>query len=566
MNELGKLACTAAVLLWLAGCGGGGGGSVGGSSSTGGSSSDSSDVFSRMESGTTTSASTGAVSGTVTDAGGQALAEATVTCTSGGDSRAARQASFSTVTDESGQYAIGNMSPGSYTLIASHEGVGDINLTVNVQAGQVQQNQPMQCRPGDGQNQGQGDFQGGPITDPGVILGRVEDLDGQPIARARLSISDRLHAATGDKGVFAFPPLEEGEYLVVCRAEGYEPAQQTANVVAGEATRLIFQLVAGSGEEPVERASVVGGTVIDRATQEPLAGVKVSLEQGRAEVETGDDGAFLFTDVRPGGLLLSAAKEGYVPYREALRVPAASEVRVTIVLVAKPTDDEVGALALTILDAETQEAILGAVVTVDGRGPFKTDDAGLIEIGRVPAGDHNLTVAARGYQRVHDVLTVAAGETTEHTYELTPEAEQALPDAGPNGGQQIIGPGGSFNGQQGGAPAGQQGTRPGGQQPGGQQPGGQQPGGQQPGGQQQGGQQPGGQQQGNRPGGQQPGGQQPGGQQPGGQQPGGQQPGGQQPGGQQQGNRPGGQQPGGQQPGGQQPGGQQPGGNQTINF
>ncbi len=426
MSEHRKVVAVALMALWLAGCGGGG------STTTAGGGSSTAADFSRMVAGTTTTATTGAVTGTVSDASGNPVSGATVTVTS-----AARQGngdSFSAQCDGTGQFAIGNMTPGVYDLAALHEAVGEAAIQVQVQAGQIQGGLRPQCRPqGDRPGGGQFNGQGGPLVDAGVIVGLVQDTAGNPIARARLSINNRRHAGTGELGAFAFGPLPAGTYTVGCRAEGFVGAEQTAEVVAGQATELLFLLGAGDDGTVNVAAATLNGTIFDAATQAPIAGAAVVLSNGRATTTTAADGTFSFSAVRPGGYGFGVRADGYRPVGFPIRLVPGAVLTLRVPLVT-PAGGEtaVGTLVVNVVDAASGLGIGGAQLSIDDRPPFHSDREGRCELRNVPVGEHNLAAWGRGHARGLATATIAAGATTELTIEL--EAAQN------NGGHEQIGP------------------------------------------------------------------------------------------------------------------------------
>lgn len=425
MRQHRRIAAAAAVMFWLAGCGGGGAGT-----STGGGSSTSAD-FSRMVTGPTTTSTTGAVTGTVTDDSGNPVAGATVTVTAGG--RQGNGDSFSTQCDGRGRFAIGNMTPGVYDLAALHEAVGEGDVQVQVQAGQINQGARPQCRPqGDRPGGGQFHGQGGPLVDAGVIVGLVQDTAGNRIARARLSINNRLHAGTGELGAFAFGPLPAGTYTIGCRAEGFVGTEQTAEVAAGQATELLFILEAGDdGTVDVELASL-SGTVFDADTEAPIAGAEVVLNDGRATTTTAEDGTFSFTDLRPGGYLFGVRADGYRSVAFPVRLVPGAELTLRVPMVVPPVVEGTGTLVVNVVDSTSGEGIGGAQLSIDDRRPFHADRTGRIQLLNVPVGDHNLAAWARGHARGLATATVNEGETTELTIEL--DAAQN------NGGDETVGP------------------------------------------------------------------------------------------------------------------------------
>ena len=444
MRKYGICLLTAVATL-LAGCGGGSG--------TASTSSSSSSVFSRMTNSSATSASTGALSGTVTDSSGQVVAGASVTLTVGATSRQSASAGFTVTTDASGRWSIGNVAAGQYTVTASYEGTAEITSTVTVQAGQVADLGHLQCHAQNGGTTGQAHFGASPVADAGPIVGSVTDSSGTAIAGARVSINGAWFAMTGALGKFALGPLPAGNFLVDCGAPGYASAQQSATVQAGEATTLNFTLAAGTGTTTAATATV-SGTVVDQSTGTALAGVALTLGSGRATTTSDSTGAFSFTDVTPGGAVLDATLSGYAPFEVGLFVPPGGTVTVAIKMVVASTSTATGSLALAVTDASTGNAIKGAVVKLNRNGPFYTDDSGNLSITGIPAGQYNITIGARGYVKVYDVLTVTDGGTTTLGYALQAQTQalnaggdiEAGPHMGDSGQGHQNGSGGNTSG------------------------------------------------------------------------------------------------------------------------
>ncbi|MBI2301666.1 MAG: carboxypeptidase regulatory-like domain-containing protein [Armatimonadetes bacterium] len=422
-----RLATCLAALAFLTAYGCGGGGTATGGSGVPAAS------FGRMTNDTTTTGSTGAISGTATSSTGQPVPGASVTVSAAG--AAGRQAgtgrpSFTTQANVNGGFSIGNMPPGHYALELDFEGVGEDNSEVEVHAGQVAHLGEHHMRPRPGEGEGGGIFNGGPGIDVGVIVGTVKEESNNPIADARLSIDEVAHAISGPLGSYAFRPLRPDTYTVRCRAVGFDDAELEATVQAGLPTQLDFVLKLGTSSIPTVDPATVTGTVTDADTSEPLAGVSVHLEDGRAETTTDDLGQFSFTHVRPGMHVLKVEADGYRPYVQPLMCPPGSTIDVPVQLHAKPADEtRKGTLHVVVTDAADGSPLHAAVVIGDHR-PFYTDDNGEVTVENVPVGDHNLVVMARRYEAVRQVVTIVADPTTDVGVQLTAHVGAEPPEHG----------------------------------------------------------------------------------------------------------------------------------------
>jgi hypothetical protein len=117
------------------------------------------------------------------------------------------------------------------------------------------------------------------------------------------------------EGVVRVAQLAPGDYRVVIRCDGFVPIETNVEVVDGEEVRHRFVLACAVG---------LRGAVVD-ATGAPLAGAKVTIEQGGIEQTcmTSVDGGFGSRSMDVGRAYVRADLEGYV-------ATAAQEVQVAI--------------------------------------------------------------------------------------------------------------------------------------------------------------------------------------------------------------------------------------------
>lgn len=77
-----------------------------------------------------------------------------------------------------------------------------------------------------------------------------------------------------------------------------------------------------------------------------------------------------------------------------------------------PPGAQFGSLQGTVIDAATNQPIAGAIVTVDTVLVTTTDTAGHFMFERVPTGDFDYTVAAKGYTTVSASGSANPGKAT----------------------------------------------------------------------------------------------------------------------------------------------------------
>ncbi|MDF9745116.1 carboxypeptidase regulatory-like domain-containing protein [Natrinema salsiterrestre] len=251
--------------------------------------------------------SQGTVEGTVTDADGEPIADATVTV---GD----RQ----TTTDENGTYSL-ELEPGEYTLAVSADGYEDASETVTVEAAATTTaDVTLDAEPSDG-----------------TLDGTVTDADGEPIADATVSVGDQ-QTTTDENGSYSLE-LEAGEYTLTVSAEGYEDASEDVAIEADETTTVDVTLTETAPEPDAdvivdadvdEENVAVGETVtvdtdIESATDEEIEVGQYTL------VMRYDSDALEFTGIdRPGWQVVDIESAGILVVDRAWVPPGQTDTPV----------------------------------------------------------------------------------------------------------------------------------------------------------------------------------------------------------------------------------------------
>lgn len=169
----------------------------------------------------TISSTRGAIQGVVLDSSNVPAPGATVTV-----NNARRSASpyFSVTAGPAGEYSIGNMEPGTYTLTASLPGVGEVApQEVTVQAAGVTTVPPVRL---DGSQ---------PLM--GRVVGKVTAEGGQAVEGAVVQVAHGTHvghAMTTATGDFTIGGLSAGTYEASVTKAGFQLASQQVTVAAGQ--------------------------------------------------------------------------------------------------------------------------------------------------------------------------------------------------------------------------------------------------------------------------------------------------------------------------------------------
>ena len=309
-------------------------------------------------------------------------------------------------------------------------------------------------------------------TDTGVIEGNVSDVQtGAPIAGAWVFFgpvpasgalpewtlnadSDVPHVRTDEQGNYRIGSLRPGTYHLTVRAEGYSPAHDTVEVLAGQIVHLDFALIPYIPPRP----GAIAGQVVDAETDAPIAGATIyygPLISPEANVEwwhgedgllvqnvtTDEQGRYLIENLPPGMVYLMASAQGYEPARRSVEVQSdlttVADFRLEKIVIPPP-----GAIEGVVRDAVTSAPLVAATVYyyhqpppgtdppqlnpyIDSTRPtvlneVQTNENGVYRIPDLVPGAYVLTAAKEGYQSRSQGVEVPSGHAIEVNFALRP--------------------------------------------------------------------------------------------------------------------------------------------------
>jgi Carboxypeptidase regulatory-like domain/Prenyltransferase and squalene oxidase repeat len=333
---------------------------------------------------------TGIIKGTLTaEATGLPLAGVSVTVAG------AFQGSVLTGTD--GAFVIGNVTPGSVTITASMNGYQQVVTTGTVVTGQVLFFNPQLKIP---------------IAVPvaGSVTGRVLDAaTSQPLMRVIVALKSdpRITTTTDATGAFTLSAIPQGSQQLSFTQSGYAPSTAAVTVIAGSSVNLVAVTLSLT---PV--LSSVKGVLVDGATDQPLAGVVVTMTGVfSGTTVTGADGGFAVAGVAPGALSVTGAKIGYYPASMAGVVPAGGTLYLNARLTVIPPPPTTGTMTGKVVDAVSKLPLAGASVTLHGNNSIKatTDTSGSFTLAGIPSGNQQLEVSLAGYASATATVEMVAG-------------------------------------------------------------------------------------------------------------------------------------------------------------
>lgn len=268
----------------------------------------------------------------------------------------------------------------------------------------------------------------GPIG--ATVTGTVTDInDGEPIEDAKVTIS--YHGIvrsdlTDGNGKYTFMNVPECFCLknIKVTKDGYR--SESEDVGVSGVTVVDFELLYME-KEPY--FGTIEGTVTDVNDGQPLDGAKVVLEYHEhiRETYTDANGEYQFTEVPECFCLkkVTASMEHYRP--ETQEVGVAGVTIVDFQLMTEEKEPDEGTLHGWVIDADTGDPIVGALVVVNHDGQewrTVTDGEGNYMLTGLPLCRcmKETSVSADGY--ITEKGLVAIGLDTEMNIALEPEEDQ----------------------------------------------------------------------------------------------------------------------------------------------
>lgn len=161
-------------------------------------------------------AATGEVAGTVSDATGAGVADATVEVA---------ESDVMTTSDTNGNYTLEDVQTGEQEVVVSAEGYYDMSVIVTVEEDTtITQNVILEA------------------IQTHELGGLVRDSDGNPLSGASVTVEEaETSTSTDADGNYLFDALEEGNYQVTATMEGFEPSTQNVTLETDTQADFILQ-------------------------------------------------------------------------------------------------------------------------------------------------------------------------------------------------------------------------------------------------------------------------------------------------------------------------------------
>jgi hypothetical protein len=219
----------------------------------------------------------------------------------------------------------------------------------------------------------------------GVITGTVvRAADDRPLAGVQIGPEGGSSATTDADGRFRIGRLPIGAIKLRAEMPGYERAETEVKLGAGEQQTVALKL---SG------AATITGTVVNGASQRPIADAEVAVVDGPWTTRSDDDGRFRLEGVPGGGVQLRAALSGFP--QTVVEAQAGSDAPVDVTISLAGAARVVG----QVFDKTGTRPIPGAKVAIAGAGlEAVTDEQGVFAFPQAPSGVVQIDIAAAGFR------------------------------------------------------------------------------------------------------------------------------------------------------------------------
>ena len=311
---------------------------------------------------------------------------------------------YNTTTSYDGSFAIGQVTPGTYTVEFSKEGYLTSSKTVVVQAGSPAKVEAEL-------------FLGSSIITGKIMLEGAESYEGITV-RATFAADSNIsyEVQTEEDGAFSIVNIErEGNYRIAASYDGYQSyssgniAVEFGEVVTVPDVTLISVL-----------GSVTGSVKLEGVLYHDEIAITLKNDGNEYTATTGVDGSFTVPSVKPGTYTLTASKDGYVASTtENVIVTQGKETAISSVILPY---SRLTLSGMIIQGDDTTLITITSATAENIKHSAYADYSGAFTISGIVPGTYRIVITNKGYLEYSDTITIAAGTNPTYEAKLVPMA------------------------------------------------------------------------------------------------------------------------------------------------
>lgn len=298
-------------------------------------------------------------------------------------------------TNGQGNFYIGKVSPGDYTVTATKTGYSSITQLITVFADTIMPIAFMM------------DLLGG----TGTIAGKVTGANNSPLAGAMVStIPTTYGQTTNEFGNFLIENVNAGTITIIVTKQGYSQSNQNVTVNAGITTVTYITLIT---------STATNGTITGKITDNnnnPIVGASISTQPPTTVAQSNNQGNYTIANVVPGNYLVNASKSGYTGSELSVVVNSGGTVTANLQLTQVVS---YGAIAGTIRDNLGNPIVGASVSTSPSTNTVFSDNNGNYTLANIVPGTYSVQASKTGYNSNSVNAIVVANNTVTVDITLT---------------------------------------------------------------------------------------------------------------------------------------------------
>ncbi|MFI8687005.1 carboxypeptidase regulatory-like domain-containing protein [Rossellomorea sp. NPDC077527] len=307
----------------------------------------------------------------------------------------------SVVVNQDGTFSFNNLTPGTYTVLASAPNYSTVQAGVSVLANQSSTVDLIL------------------VPNPGSVSGIVTDNMGNPIGNAIVQIFDQNNILIGSgftdsSGQYIVGNLPSGSFNVVVNSPGFGQVITGINLGVG-------QDLTGVNVSLIPNPGIINGQVTNLTTGDPISGATVVIIDGISQIQvasttTSISGNYSVSGLAPGSYIVSASKLNFTTEQTGAIVISDSGTRADLALGENP-----GSISGNVEDTNGNPITgNGIQISVFNENnvlvvSFLANSDGTYSIPSLAPGTYFVTAAAPNYSSSTVSAMVQSNQTTAVT-------------------------------------------------------------------------------------------------------------------------------------------------------